>query len=249
MKKIDNGEVQVVREGTINKTIFRDIDKNPSLREKSTAFFCFGSSTIEPSHSYQESRWSEISRKIILIGTSTGGPAALETVLTMLPKEITVPIVIVQHMPRGFTGSLATRLNSLAQITVKEAENGEILQNGKAYIAPGGKQLQIMALGDRLAFRLDHSSENSTHCPSVDVMLQSAASLDSYGKIVVIMTGMGSDGAKGLVLVKQKGNSVAIAESEESCIIYGMPKAAIATGLIDDIANIEEIAAAIMKYV
>ena len=172
----------------------------------------------------------------------------MQDVLTKLPQNIPAPILIVQHMPPGFTASLANRLNSLSEIAVKEAENGEILHKGVAYIAPGGYQLRIKSSGENLIVDLD-SSKNSTYCPSVDVMLESAVSLKGYGKIVVIMTGMGADGAKGLKLLKKAGSIKAIAQSQESCIVFGMPKAAIATGLIDDVEHVEKIAETILKYV
>lgn len=193
--------------------------------------------------------WNEMKKRIILIGTSTGGPNALQVVLTKLPKDIPAPILIVQHMPSGFTNSLANRINSLAEIEVKEAENGETLQNGTAYIAPGGCHLRVKASGEKLIVQLDRANDNCIYCPSVDVMFESASGLNRYGKIAVIMTGMGSDGTKGLILLKNNGLVKAIAQSEETCIVFGMPRAAIATELIDDIVNVESIAETILKYV
>lgn len=206
-------------------------------------------SKIEPSNSYQEINWCNVTKKLILIGTSTGGPGALQKVLTKLPKDIGAPILIVQHMPSGFTASLANRLNSLSEIVVKEAEHGEVLQPGTAYIAPGGRQLRIKVSGETLLAQLQEPAERCIYCPSVDVLFESAASLDGYGKIAVIMTGMGSDGAKGLQLLKKTGSIKVIAQSQESCIVFGMPKAAIATGLVDDIESVENIAEIILKYV
>lgn len=205
-------------------------------------------SKIELKDSNIDSNWYLIKNKIVLIGTSTGGPSALQTVLSGLPEQIAAPIVIVQHMPSGFTRSLANRLNSLANITVKEAENGEVLQNGTAYIAPGGIHLRIKQSGGKILVELDHNTTSFTHCPSVDLMFESALDLLEYGKIAVVMTGMGSDCSKGLITLKKTGYVKAIAESKESCIVYGMPKAAIATELIDDIVNVEHIAMTILKY-
>ncbi|MCQ6274114.1 chemotaxis protein CheB [Bacillus sp. V3B] len=182
------------------------------------------------------------------MGTSTGGPGALQTVLTKLPESIRAPIVIVQHMPPGFTKSLANRLNSLSEITVKEAVDGEILQNGTAYIAPGGYHLKMRPFSTKVFVQLDKTNKECIHCPSVDLLFESATSLKEYGKIVVVMTGMGSDGSRGLITLKNSDQVKAIAQSKESCIVYGMPKAAIATNLIDDIENVENIAETILKY-
>jgi two-component system, chemotaxis family, protein-glutamate methylesterase/glutaminase len=205
-------------------------------------------SKIELSKNSQLNKWNPFKRKIVLIGTSTGGPNALQTVLTKLPESIDVPIVIVQYMPPGFTSTLANRLNSLSKITVKEAEDGEILQNGTAYIAPGGYHLTLESIGNKVRAHIDMSTKGCLHCPSVDLLLSSAVVLREFAKIVVIMTGMGSDGASGLKHLKKNGGVKAIAESQETCVVFGMPRAAIATGLIDEVHNVENIADTIMKY-
>lgn len=188
-------------------------------------------------------------QKIICIGTSTGGPRALQQVLTGLPKNIGAPILIVQHMPPGFTKSLAERLNALCRITVKEAEDGEVLRKGTAYIAPGGYHLKANLIGTNLVAVLDQSSPRNGHRPSVDVMFESLAMLSNYPKIAVIMTGMGSDGSRGLVDMKQSGNVVAIAESQGTSIVYGMPRAAIATSLVDEVRDLGTITEAILEHI
>lgn len=187
-------------------------------------------------------------KKIVCIGTSTGGPRALQQVLTKLPKDINVPILIVQHMPPGFTKSLATRLDSLCQINVKEAEDGELIKKNTAYIAPGGYHLKTKLVGTSLAIHLDQSEPINGHRPSVDVMFESLTSITAYEKIAVIMTGMGADGARSLVALKSEGNTVAIAEAEESSIVFGMPKAAIATNKVDEVTHLDKIASTILKY-
>ncbi|EDL63964.1 protein-glutamate methylesterase/protein-glutamine glutaminase [Bacillus sp. SG-1] len=193
--------------------------------------------------------WNRVSKKIICIGTSTGGPRALQQVVTALPSEIQAPILIVQHMPPGFTKSLANRLNTLSDIAVKEAEDGELLKKGTAYIAPGGFHLKVEEKrGDLFVVLDEHELPRAGHRPAVDVMFESVSQLKNYDKIAVIMTGMGSDGSKGLVKLKGSGKVKAIAESEESCIVFGMPKAAISTNLVDEIQSIENIAGCIMKY-
>lgn len=187
--------------------------------------------------------------KLVCIGTSTGGPRALQTVLTKLPANIDAGILIVQHMPAGFTKSLAVRLNSLCEIQVKEAEDGEIVQKGTAYIAPGGYHLKIKQMSKDLMIQLDQSEVRNGHRPAVDVMFESISEVKDYIKVAVIMTGMGSDGSNGLISLKKKGNVKAIAESKDTSIVYGMPKAAIETRLIDEIQDVDNIARSIMKYV
>lgn len=186
-------------------------------------------------------------KKIIAIGTSTGGPKALQKVLTQLPKRIDAPILIVQHMPQGFTQSLAERLNRLCDISVKEAKDGELLKNGVAYIAPGGLHMKVKRTGDSLSLTCDESVLRRGHRPSVDVLFESISKIDGYEVIAVIMTGMGSDGSDGLRALKQNLPCYAIAESEESSVVFGMPKAAIKTNLVDEVAHLEDISDSIMR--
>jgi len=193
--------------------------------------------------------WNKVGKKIVLIGTSTGGPRALQEVITKIPKTIQAPILIVQHMPAGFTKSLATRLDQLSEIVVKEAEQGDILQNGVAYIAPGGYHLKLRKVGTTFGIVLDNQeAPRSGHRPSVDVMFEDVSQYKDFDKVAVIMTGMGHDGSNGLKALKKTGNVMAIAESAETCIVYGMPKAAVETQLIDEVADVDDIALTIMKY-
>lgn len=196
-----------------------------------------------------DSEWVLSRKKIVVLGTSTGGPRALQEVLTRLPKTIKSPILIVQHMPAGFTKSLATRLDQLSEIHVKEAEQGDILQDGTAYIAPGGYHLGIRKVGSSFSVELDNSTPpRAGHRPSVDVMFESVSEFSDFDKIAVIMTGMGSDGTKGLIELKKNGQVKAITESAETCIVYGMPKAAYESNLVDEVVDVDEIAKVIMKY-
>ncbi|SCX84641.1 MULTISPECIES: chemotaxis response regulator protein-glutamate methylesterase [Lysinibacillus] len=193
--------------------------------------------------------WSKVGKKMVLIGTSTGGPRALQEVITKIPKSIQAPILIVQHMPAGFTKSLATRLDQLSEIAVKEAEQGDILQNGVAYIAPGGYHLKLRKVGTTFGIVLDNQeAPRSGHRPSVDVMFEDVSQYKDFDKVAVIMTGMGHDGSNGLKALKKSGNVIAIAESAETCIVYGMPKAAVETQLVDEVADVDDIAQTIMKY-
>ncbi|MED4356249.1 CheB methylesterase domain-containing protein, partial [Geobacillus stearothermophilus] len=188
-------------------------------------------------------------KTVAAIGTSTGGPRALETVLTQLPPDFAAPVVIVQHMPKGFTKSLADRLNALAAITIKEAEDGELLRNGTAYIAPGGVHLIVREEGGALKARFDESPPRAGHRPAVDVLFESLAAIRRCRKIAVIMTGMGSDGTAGVKKLKESGNTKAIAEARETAVIFGMPRAAIEAGVVDVIVPLDSIAAAIVQLI
>ncbi len=188
-------------------------------------------------------------KSIVLIGTSTGGPRALEKLLTSLPRDLKAPVLIVQHMPANFTKLLAERLDTLSSIRVKEAEQGEILQNGVAYIAPGGKHLLLKQIGNTIKTELSTSPPEKGHRPSVDLLFTSASRIKGYKKIAVVLTGMGSDGTEGLISLKRSNNLYAIAESEKTSIIYGMPKSAVKTGYVDIVLDIDQIADQIIKKV
>ena len=144
-----------------------------------------------------------------------------------LPKDLKAPVFVVQHMPEGFTASLADRLNHLSDIQVKEAENGEEAKDGWVYIAPGGKNMTVAEDGGRLRIILDVHDTESRHKPSADYLFRSASRLSDYEKVAVIMTGMGSDGTEGVKEMLRTGGVKTIAESDESCVVFGMPKSAI----------------------
>lgn len=168
---------------------------------------------------------------LVAIGTSTGGPKALNQVITKLPKDLPAAYLVVQHMPPGFTKSLADRLNNLSNLTVKEAEDGEEIKTGHVYIAPGDYHLQVNQ-GARLQIKLTKEPNVNGHRPSVDVLFNSVSQIKNLKLVAVIMTGMGHDGRDGIVNLK-KSSSFNIGESSETCVVYGMPKAAMATGCID----------------
>lgn len=259
LHKIQDELVQKVVEAAhipvakLNKSLAKSVVRNPAFgRPKKIEELNLNKSTkpidrVATTASMKE--WSKTSKKIILIGTSTGGPRALQEVITKIPANVDAPILIVQHMPAGFTKSLATRLDQLSEIHVKEAEQGDILQKGTAYIAPGGFHLKLKKVGSAFAIMLDqHEPPRSGHRPSVDVMFEDVSQYSEFDKIAVVMTGMGYDGSKGLVSLKKSGNVIAIAESAETCIVYGMPKAAVETQLVDEVADVDDIAQTIMKY-
>lgn len=188
--------------------------------------------------------------EIVTIGISTGGPNALSQMLPQLPGDLGVPVVIVQHMPPIFTKSLAASLNAKCALTVKEAQEAEPIQPNTVYIAPGGKQMKLVASADgknRMIKITNDPPENSCK-PSVDYLFRSVGDYYVGRTTAVIMTGMGSDGTKALQLLKQKGAFV-IAQNEATCVVYGMPKAPIEQGLVDVVAPLNKIADEITKSV
>jgi len=179
-------------------------------------------------------------KKYVIIGTSTGGPQSLQKVIPMLPADLGVPILVVQHMPPNFTKSLAQRLNSLSKLTVLEAQGKEQLEPNHVYIAKGGTHLKVKRVGAHYYTEVGTEPSNTLHMPSVDVTAASVAENMGKDALGVIMTGMGSDGTKGLKLLKLKGGSV-LAQNEPTSIVYGMPRAVVEAGISDEILPLEEI--------
>ncbi|CAH2214002.1 protein-glutamate methylesterase/protein-glutamine glutaminase [Tepidibacter aestuarii] len=185
---------------------------------------------------------------IIAIATSTGGPRALQGVISTLSSEINSPVVIVQHMPAGFTKSLANRLNNMSSLYVKEAEDGELLRNNIVYIAPGNRHMKFKEERNNIRVILDDGEKISGHKPSADAMFYSLCEINIKKLITVVMTGMGSDGSKGLKKLKEsKKNIISIAEDESTCVVFGMPKSIINLGLADKVIPINYIGKEINK--
>ncbi len=179
---------------------------------------------VKPAATVQQDTFNQL----VAIGTSTGGPRALQQVITQLPADFPAPILIVQHMPPNFTKSLAQRLDSLSEITVVEAEDNQILKAGTAYIAPGGWHMKLSLNRDqRYHIMLTKEELRSGHRPSVDMLYESLLPFEQLKRHLVIMTGMGSDGAKAMKRLYDSGVDSTIAESEETCIVFGMPRSAI----------------------
>lgn len=183
----------------------------------------------------------------IVIGTSTGGPKALQHVLPLIPRDIPASILVVQHMPPGFTKSLAERLNNMSNITVKEAENNEKPLPGYAYIAPGDYHLKINKSDNNVFLTLSKEQSVSGHRPSVDTLFTSVANNIKENIIAVVMTGMGADGSNGIKELKNNTDCYVIAQDEKSSIVYGMPRSAVNTGYVDDIVPLNEITNYILK--
>ena len=205
---------------------------------------------VPPVKTYIRKRPSlNITRSIVAIGISTGGPKALTVMMPEIPENISTPILIVQHMPPKFTKSLSDSLNTKCKIKVKEAEDGEIIKQGVAYIAPGGKHMDIEELSNgEIGIRIFDGEPVNNCKPAVDVLFYAVAEIYKEKSVGVIMTGMGSDGTKGLRNIKGYGGHV-IAQDEESCVVFGMPRAPVEEGLADVISPLENIADEIVKAV
>lgn len=190
----------------------------------------------------------KVLRDVVAVGVSTGGPPAVQKVLSKLPKNFPAAIVIAQHMPEAFTGPFAKRLDSVCQITVKEAESGERLTPGVAYIAPGGKHLLIDQRISRIDVIVSLEPRESLYKPSANVLVESVAKGVGRRGLGVIMTGMGSDGLEGIRALKRAGGRV-LAQSDATCVVYGMPKAIVDNNLADEIVDIDDLADAIMTNI
>lgn len=195
-----------------------------------------------PSSPKKKSFQQPHAKSIVAIGTSTGGPKALLNVLQVIPDGFPAPIVIVQHMPPGFTKSLADRLDHSSAIHIKEAEHGEILQDAHAYIAPGDYHMEIKRVGTALAINLTKEAKINGHRPSVDVLFKSLSNINNMNKVAVVLTGMGTDGSAGIKeLKKTDSKTIVIAEDKETSVVYGMPKAAVLTNCVDHVAKLPQI--------
>lgn len=182
----------------------------------------------------------------VIIGVSTGGPYALLQIIPFLPSNFPLGIVIVQHMPPHFTKSLAERLNKMSSIEVKEAENGDKICPGTVLVAPGGNQLTFGSSGDSIYTQISTEPASLLYKPSVDLTMSSAVKVFDAPLLGVIMTGMGRDGVDGLKLIKEK-RGVVIAQNEETCVVYGMPKEAINEGVADVIVPLDEISSTLLQ--
>ena len=185
---------------------------------------------------------------IVAIGASTGGPQALQLILTMMPKNFPAPIVISQHMPRGFTGPLSERLNRLSAIRIKEAEDDEPLDPGKALICPGGHHLLLRTRENGVYTRLKKARESDRYAPSVDLMMESVAEIFKKRGLGVVLTGMGNDGKRGMLEIFRQGGYT-IAESEETAVVFGMPQEVIKAGAAKKILPLNEVPSELVRIV
>jgi two-component system chemotaxis response regulator CheB len=182
---------------------------------------------------------------IVAIGASTGGTEALRQVLSAMPAHGPA-MIIVQHMPAGFTTAFANRLSETCAIEVKEAVDGDLVRPGRALIAPGNRHVQLVRDGQRYALRVTDGAPVNRHRPSVDVLFRSVAAVAARGAVGVIMTGMGDDGADGLLAMRTAG-AYTLAQDEASCVVFGMPREAIARGAADRVVSLTHLPAAILQ--
>lgn len=189
-------------------------------------------------------------KKIVALACSTGGPKSLQQVIPVLPKNLDCGVVVVQHMPAGFTASLAQRLDEMSQVKVKEAAQGDIIKKGVVYIAPGGFHLKIVKAGTEYKIDLNKEPAIEGLRPCANIMYESLENSDFDEITCVVLTGMGADGTKGIKgLVDKKKKIYVIAQDEDSCVVYGMPKAIAKTGLVNEVVPLNRIANSITKNV
>jgi two-component system chemotaxis response regulator CheB len=186
---------------------------------------------------------------VVAIGASTGGPRALQEILPRLPRDLSVPIVVVQHMPPGFTGPFSQRLDALCSVAVREANHREPLRAGVVYIAPAGRHMTVEGSpGSEVRIALDSGPADCPHVPSVDIMMKSVAR--TYGELVVavILTGMGSDGVEGMRAIHLRGG-ITIGQDKASCVVYGMPRACAEQGILTHVVPLSQIPAQIIDAI
>jgi two-component system chemotaxis response regulator CheB len=179
--------------------------------------------------------------KLVAIGTSTGGPVALQKILSTLPGSFDVPLLLVQHMPQSFTGPFAQRLDNLSAIEVKEAEDGDELKPGRALLAPGGHQIEIKRKGEKNFVHVYPATEGQNYKPCIDVTFKSIANNISTKTLAIILTGMGADGCEGCLMLKKMGANIWV-QDEETSVVNGMPAAVVEAGAADHVYSITDIA-------
>jgi two-component system chemotaxis response regulator CheB len=188
-------------------------------------------------------------KKLVALACSTGGPKALHQVIPLLPATLDAPMLIVQHMPEGFTNSLAQRLDEMSKITVKEAEHGEILKNGCVYIAKGGSQTRVVKAKDGYMLSVTLEEARNGLKPCADILYESLIEAEFDDITCVVLTGMGGDGTSGIKQLNEKNNIYVIAQNADTCTVYGMPKVIYESGLVDEVVPIDKVAEAITKNV
>jgi two-component system chemotaxis response regulator CheB len=186
--------------------------------------------------------------ELVVVAASTGGPSALQTLFSALPAALRAAVLVVQHIPRGFTRSLAERLDARSAIPVREAEDGDLVEPGRVLVAPAGIHTRLGRRRGRVRVVLDDEPREALHRPSADVLMASAATIYGPRAVGVVLTGMGSDGTEGLRAIREAGGHT-LAESEETCVIFGMPKAAAAAGVVSRTAPLDRMAEEIVAAV
>lgn len=213
---------------------------------------CGRAGGAEPAAAASRQRTSNLVRltmpkQLLVVGVSTGGPNALAEVIPRLPAGLPVPVAVVQHMPALFTAQLADRLAAKSQVPVKEAAEGELLKAGQVYIAPGDWHLRVKRQGTGFVAALDQGAKLNSCRPAADALFESAVEACGHRVLACVMTGMGNDGCKGAAAVRKAGGAV-LAQSRETCVVWGMPRAVEEAGLADEVLPLTELAAAMVRY-
>lgn len=217
----------------------KPISSRPAARPSST--FHQANRTAPAAKQHEEPAIKRGAIKIVAIGTSTGGPVALQKLLTALPEDFSAALLLVQHMPSSFTGPFADRLNTMSKITVREAKDGDLIKPGLALLAPGGQQMQVKKSGDRAYVHIFPAAPGQNYKPCIDITFNSLAETPIGKTLAIILTGMGSDGCQGVLSLKNKGAQVWV-QDEETSVVYGMPASVVEAGGADFIYSIDEIA-------
>jgi two-component system chemotaxis response regulator CheB len=240
--------IKTIGRRRVYRSITKPVTKSTSAARPQTATPLSRTSGIAPAtiKSSSINRASGKKYRILLIGTSTGGPVALQKILTQFPQNYPHPILLIQHMPAAFTPAFASRLNVLCKIEVKEAVSGEQLKAGHAYLAPGGMQMMLERTGTHGRLKIVAGSEDMNYKPSVDITFASVSKILGKDTLAVILTGMGADGREGARMLKSSGATI-WAQDEASCIVYGMPQAVTAAGISSQSIGLEQMADAILR--
>lgn len=188
-------------------------------------------------------------KKVVAIASSTGGPKALQTLIPLLPENLNAPVLIVQHMPAGFTEALANRLNTLSPLSVKEAAEGDVLTPGWVYLARGGRHMEAVKSGTKHIIRYTDLPPREGVRPCANYMYESLASCDYNEVVCAVLTGMGADGTAGIKNLKEKKKITVFAQNEATCAVYGMPRSVVNAGLSGEGIPLEKIAQEIIKNV
>ena len=238
MRALAAGAVAIVGKPKIGVRHFL-LDASTDLVEAVKAASRANVHNLSPSLTAQSSEPNETTAHVVAIGTSTGGTQALEAILSALPRG-SPGIVVVQHMPEKFTTAFSERLDGICQIEVKEARDNDPVLPGRALIAPGGKQMTLRRAGLLYQVEVRNGPAVNRHCPSVDVLFRSVARCAGSNALGIIMTGMGNDGARGLLRMRQAGART-VAQDEATCVVFGMPKEAIKLGAVDRVCPLHGI--------
>lgn len=255
--------LEVATAGTTKASVISTMPVTQTINTRATSLRTFGSArtdrsqttgTPRPSQPVMTVKMGNVgtykkdhANRIVALACSTGGPKSLQQVIPYLPKELDAGVVVVQHMPAGFTKSLAMRLNEISKVTVKEAEDGDVITKGTVYIAPGGRHLRLVKIGSDTKVALSDEPPVDALRPCANVMYESLVN-SPYDEIVcVVLTGMGADGTKGIKALKDRKKIYVIGQNEATSIVYGMPRAVAEAGLVNEVKPLEEIADAITR--